>query len=328
MVCARGRTPSGDSAVERLSLSFVAGRADGSLPESKGEWVSSIHYESPRTVDEAIGLLDAARGSGQVLAGGTDLLVLLRTGQLAAEQIVDVKRIPELRGIEHVDDGWRIGAAVSGAEIGENVELSAAWPGVVEATELIGSTQIQGRATLGGNLCNASPAADTVPALMAAAATCTIAGPAGRRIVPVEDVVTGPGETCLEQGELVVDFLLPNRPPGSGDAYLRLIPRSEMDIAIVGAGVSLTLDDTGRCSACRVALGAVAPRPMLVEPAAAALIGSEVDAAALARLQQVASAAARPIDDKRGTAAYRTRVVGVMARRAAEAALERARSRA
>jgi CO/xanthine dehydrogenase FAD-binding subunit len=288
--------------------------------------VSSIHYERPRTIDEAIGLLDAARGSGQVLAGGTDLLVRLRTGQLAAEQIVDVKRIPELRSIERVEDGWRIGAAVSGAEIGEHAELSVAWPGVVEAAELIGSTQIQGRATLGGNLCNASPAADSVPALIAAAATCTIAGPAGRRIVQVEDVVTGPGETCLEQGELVVDFLLPNRLPGSGNAYLRLIPRSEMDIAIVGAGVSLTLDESGRCSACRLALGAVAPTPLLVEAAAAALIGSEVDSAALARLQQVASAAARPIDDKRGTAAYRTRVAGVLARRAAESALERARS--
>jgi carbon-monoxide dehydrogenase medium subunit len=285
-----------------------------------------MHYESPTSLDEAVGLLATARRSGRVLAGGTDLLVQMRGGQLDAERIVDIKRIPELRVIEHGDDGWRIGAAVSGAELGEHPDLRAAWPGVVEAAELIGSTQIQGRATLGGNLCNASPAADSVPALIAAAAVCTIAGPDGQRTVAVEDIVTGPGQTCLAPGELVVDFVLPDRAPRSGDAYLRLIPRSEMDIAIVGAGVSLSLDQAGRCIACRVALGAVAPRPLLVGEAAAALIGEKVDASALARLQAAASNAARPIDDKRGTVAYRTQVSGVLARRAAAVALERARN--
>ncbi|MEE9209682.1 MAG: FAD binding domain-containing protein, partial [Kiloniellales bacterium] len=220
---------------------------------------------------------------------------------------------------------FRIGAAVTGAELGEHAALKAAWPGVVEATELIGSTQIQGRATMGGNLCNASPAADSVPALIAAGATASIAGPGGRREAPVEEFATGPGQTCLAAGEIVVSFLLPARPPRSGDAYLRFIPRTEMDIAVVGAGVNLSLEEGGGCSAARVALGAVAERVLLVPEAAEALIGTPVDGAAMARLAQAASAACRPIDDKRGTKEYRIKVAGVLARRAAQIALERAR---
>jgi carbon-monoxide dehydrogenase medium subunit len=198
---------------------------------------------------------------------------------------------------------------------------------VVEATELIGSTQIQGRASLGGNLCNASPAADSVPAMMAAEATVTVAGPDGRRDVPVEEIVTAPGETCLARDEIVVAVNLPPRPAHSGDAYLRFIPRTEMDIAVVGVGVSLTLDDAGLCTHARVALGAVAATPILVPDAAAALIGTAVGEDALTRMAAAASAACRPIDDKRGTKVYRIKVAGVMARRAAELALDRARSR-
>jgi carbon-monoxide dehydrogenase medium subunit len=208
--------------------------------------------------------------------------------------------------------------------LGEHSGVRAAWPGVVEAVELIGSTQIQGRATLGGNLCNASPAADSVPALIAAGAQATVAGPEGRRRTPVEDIATGPGETSLAKGELVVSFFLPARPPRSGDAYLRFIPRTEMDIAVVGAGVSLTLDDSGNCSAARVALGAVAARVLLVPEAADALIGTPVDETALDRLAAAASGACRPIDDKRGTREFRVRIAGVLARRAARTALERA----
>ncbi|MDX1423514.1 MAG: FAD binding domain-containing protein, partial [Kiloniellales bacterium] len=196
-----------------------------------------------------------------------------------------------------------------------------------EAAELIGSTQIQGRASLGGNLCNASPAADSVPAMIAAAATVAVAGPSGRREVPVEEIVTAPGKTALARDEIVVAIKLPARPPRSGDAYLRFIPRTEMDIAVVGAGVSLTLDDAGLCRDARVALGAVAATPLLVPEAAAALIGTTLDDDALTRLAAAASAACRPIDDKRGTKAYRTKVAGVIARRAAEIALERARRR-
>jgi carbon-monoxide dehydrogenase medium subunit len=217
---------------------------------------------------------------------------------------------------------------VSGAEVGEHPELRAAWPGVVEGLELIGSTQIQGRASLGGNLCNGSPAADSVPGLIAAGAQCTIAGPQGVREAAVEDIVIGPGQTSLKPGEFIVSFLLPKRPKHSGDAYLRFIPRTEMDIAVVGAAVSLTLDAKGVCKDARVALGAVAPRPLLVEAAGAALIGTTLDDVALNALSAAASAACRPIDDKRGTAAYRTKVAGVLARRAALIALERARKTA
>lgn len=240
--------------------------------------------------------------------------------------IVDVKKIPELCRIEtHPEGSYRIGAAVCGAELGENEALRRAWPGVVEAAELIGSEQIQGRASLGGNLCNASPAADTVPALIVAGARCTIAGPAGQREAAVDSLVTGPGQTSLAAGEFVVDFLLPAPAPHSSSAYLRMIPRSEMDIAMVGAGVCLELDESGNCTAARVALGAVAPTALLVAEASAALVGTPVDAAALERAAAAASAAADPIDDKRGTVAYRKQVAGVLTRRAAKIALERAK---
>ena len=196
---------------------------------------------------------------------------------------------------------------------------------MVEATELIGSTQIQGRATLGGNLCNASPAADGVPALIVAGAVATIIGPNGRREVEVAEVVTGPGRTSLTSGEVVVSFLLGVRPPHTGDAYLRFIPRTELDIAVVGAGVCLTLDEKGICKSARVALGAVAERILLVPEAADAIVGTSVDDEALQNLASAASAACRPIDDKRGTKEFRTRVAGVIARRAASIAADRAR---
>ncbi len=287
--------------------------------------MNDMRYEAPDAIDGAVALLAGASGEARVLAGGTDLLVQLRAEMIEPALVVDVKRISELCAIAAEDGGFRIGAAVTGAELGEHAALKAAWPGVVEAAELIGSTQIQGRATLGGNLCNASPAADSVPALIAAGATVSIAGPGGRRQAPVEEIATGPGETSLAKGEIVVSFRLPARPPHSGDAYLRFIPRTEMDIAVVGAGISLTLDESGTCGAARVVLGAVAERALLVPEAAEALIGTVVDEAALARLGEAASAACRPIDDKRGTKEYRIKVAAVLARRAAQSALERAR---
>ena len=288
--------------------------------------MNAMRYEAPRSVDEAVALLAGADGEARVLAGGTDLLVQLRSGLVQPGLIVDVKNIPEMCGVTAEDGGFRIGAAASGAEIGEHEALKAAWPGVVEAIELIGSTQIQGRATMGGNLCNASPAADCVPALFAARAVCTLAGPDGRREVPVEAIATGPGETSLGPGEIVVDFRLPAVRARSGDAYLRFIPRTEMDIAVVGAGVGLSLDEDGVCTAARVALGAVAATVLLVAEAAAALVGTRVEDAALEAMAAAARAACRPIDDKRGTAEYRTKVAGVLAKRAASIALDRARS--
>jgi carbon-monoxide dehydrogenase medium subunit len=289
--------------------------------------MNALTYESPGSVDEAVKLLAAANSAGgnaKILAGGTDLLVQLRMGMIKPAMIIDIKKIPEMSVIKEENGGYRVGASISGAVLGEHDGMKGAWPGVVEALELIGSTQIQGRASMGGNLCNASPAADAVPAMIAADAVCTIAGPNGQREARVEDIVTGPGKTSLADGEMVVDFFFPTRPARSGDAYLRFIPRTEMDIAVVGAGVSLTLDDAGVCTAARVALGAVAATQLVLEDGAAALIGSTLDGAAMEKLDAAARAACRPINDKRGTIEYRTKVAGVLTRRAAKIAQQRA----
>jgi carbon-monoxide dehydrogenase medium subunit len=292
---------------------------DGDLPE--------IQYAAPRTVAQAVRRLARSGGRARILAGGTDLLVQLRAGLVRPELIVDVKKIPELSQVRRVAGGFRVGAAVSAAALRENSAFGATWPGVLEAFALIGSTQIQGRASLGGNLCNASPAADSVPALVAGRATCRIAGPKGIREVGVEDVVTGPGRTSLKRDELVVSFFLPKRPRRSADAYLRMTPRTEMDIAVVGAAVDLTLDARGICSDARVVLGAVAPAVRLVRSAGKTLVGTRVDDEALEAMAAACREACEPIDDKRGTIEYRTRVAGVLARRAAQIALARARAR-
>ncbi len=284
--------------------------------------MSQLDYLAPATADEAVKALGAA--GARPLAGGTDLLVQLRAGRVRPDVIVDLKRVAGAVGIRQEGGGFVIGAATSGAAIGEHAALVKAWPGVVEATNLIGSTQVQGRATLAGNLCNASPAADSVPAMIAARAVCVILGPDGRREAPVENICTAPGRTSLSPGEFVLEIRLPPRPARASDAYLRLIPRTEMDIAVVGAGVSLTLDDAGVITEAHVSLGAVAPTALLVAEAGAALVGSKLDEAALARLDAAARAACRPISDKRGTAEYRTKIAGVLARRAAAIAYTRA----
>lgn len=281
-------------------------------------------FAAPHSVAEAVALLESNGESARVLAGGTDLLVQMRSGQRRPAVLVDVKRIPELQALRFEGEECVIGAAHSAAALREHANLRQRWPGVVEAAELIGSEQIQGRASLGGNLCNASPAADTVPALVAAAARCEIAGPGGRRFLAVEDFCLGPGENALVPGELLVALRLPLPAPRSADAYLRLIPRSEMDIAVAGAGVSLALDAQGRIAAARIALGAVAPRVLLLAELGQALAGAAPDEAALARVAEAARAAVRPIDDKRGTAEYRRHVAGVLARRALAIAARRA----
>lgn len=283
-----------------------------------------MRYVAPTTTSDASALLAGETGEAFVLAGGTDLLVRMKSMMIEPDLIVDIKRIAAMRTIETTSDGgFRIGAAVSGMEIGEHEALGGAWPGVVEAAGLIGSDQIQGRCTIVGNVCNASPAADTTPALIAADAQVEIMGPEGKRSIPIAKLATGPGQTSLAKGELVEAIVLPPRPANSGDAYLRFTPRTEMDIAVVGAGVSLTLTD-GVVSSARVALGAVGPTAMEVEPAAAAIIGSKLDDDALAAMAAACSAACKPIDDKRGTIAYRTEVAGVLAKRAAMIAFERA----
>ncbi len=285
--------------------------------------MTDLRYEAPESLNEAVALV---AGGGRVLAGGTDVLVLMHSEMMEPELLVDVKRIPELREIVEEEGAWRIGAAVPGMAVVDHDGFSASWPGVVEGVALIGSVQIKGRATVGGNLCNASPAADSVPALIAAGAAAEIAGPSGRRREAVENVVTGPGRTSLADGEIVASFRFPPRPPRAGDCYLRLTPRTEMDIAVVGAGVNVVLDGDGVCAQARIALGAVAPTPLLVADAAAALIGTRVDAAALDDMVAACRAACDPISDKRGTREYRIRTAGVIARRAAEKALARARS--
>jgi CO/xanthine dehydrogenase FAD-binding subunit len=283
-----------------------------------------LNYASPGTAEEAVALLSSASGLAKMLSGGTDLLVQLRSGRLRPDLIVDTKRIAGIMGIWRDNGGWAIGAATPGAEIEAHPELKRDWPGVVEAMDLIGSTQIQGRATLVGNLCNASPAADSVPAMIAAGAIAVVVGPKGRREVPVEEIPIAPGRTSLARDEFVIEIRLPSRPPRTGDAYLRLIPRTEMDIAVVGCGVCVTLDEAGVCKAAKVALGAVAPTPLVVKEAADALIGRRLDKDTLARLDEAARTPCRPIDDKRGTVDYRIKVAGVLARRAAAIAFQRA----
>src|SRR5262245_24069516 len=322
-----------DTAADHLTRAGLAGNFC-SATETTGPTLTrnteadptTMRYESPDTLEAAAALLARANGDARVLAGGTDLLVQIRSDILDPELIVDIKKIPETRAITQEGGRWRIGAAVTGAELKEHPTLKGDWPGVVEAANLIGSTQIQGRATLGGNLGNGSPAADSVPALIAAGAVAAVAGPEGRRDVPVEDVMLGPRKLSLGKGEFIASFLLPPRQMGSADAYLRFIPRTEMDIAVVGSGVNLTVDGRGTVTAARVSLGAVAEKVLLVADAARAIIGSTLDEAAQQRLEAAARAACRPIDDKRGTVEFRTQVAGVLTRRAALIALERARS--
>lgn len=282
-----------------------------------------MRFESPTTTKEAAALLAGEQGDAYILAGGTDLLVRMKMGSIEPALVVDIKRIPVTHEINVSAKGISIGASVSGVTMSEHAKLNKSWPGVVEATNLIGSDQIQSRCTIAGNLCNASPAADSVPALIAAGAKAVIVGEQRRRTVPVEKIITGPGTTSLQKDELIESILLPKQAARSADAYLRFIPRTEMDIAVVGVGINLTLA-RGVIQSARVVLGAVAPTPILVAKAAKAIIGTKLNAQALDNLAAACSDACDPIDDKRGTIEYRTRVAGVLARRAAVIAFKRA----
>ena len=283
-----------------------------------------MRYERPQTIEAATALLAGTEAKSFVLAGGTDLLVRMQKDDFEAALIVDIKAISGMDTVTETDDSFVIGAAVPSAALSEDAALLAAWPGVVEAANLIGSTQIQGRCTIVGNLCNASPAADSVPALVAAGAVARVAGPSGTREVPAIEIPTGPGKTSLAKGEIIEAVVLPKPEARAGDAYLRLIPRTEMDIAVVGVGVNLTLDECGIVTAARVALGAVGPKVILVDAAAKTLIGSKLEDTAIEALAEACSVASTPIDDKRGTVAFRKQIVGVLARRAAQTAYTRA----
>lgn len=283
-----------------------------------------MRFESPDTIEKAVELLNTCDGVSRVLAGGTDVLVQLRLSLVEPDLIVDIKHIPGMRDIDEENGGYRIGAAVAGCELGEHAGLVAMWPGVVEAMELIGSTQVQGRATLVGNLCNASPAADSVPAMVAADAVATIVGPNGTRECAVVDIPVGPSKTSLTKGEIITSIYLPPHSDNAGDAYLRFIPRTEMDIAVSSSGVNMTIDGDGIITDAKVTLGAVAPTVLVVADAANAIIGTKLDDAAIDGLMSACSAACNPIDDKRGTIEFRTKTAAVMAKRAALIAYSRA----
>lgn len=283
-----------------------------------------MRYVKPDNFDIAAKLLQDEKGISRILSGGTDVLVQLKSEVVEPDLIVDLKHLAGMTDITKEDGGYRIGAAVPGAVLGEHQGVKAMWPGVVEGMELIGSTQVQGRATMAGNLCNGSPAADSVPAMITAGAVARVHGPEGTRDVTVSEIPTGPGKISLAKGEFITSIFLPARPERASDAYLRFIPRTEMDIAVSAAAVSLELDAAGICTAAKVAVGAVAPTVRRVKDAEIALIGSNLDDTAIAGLVSAVEAACSPITDKRGTIEFRTKTAGVLAKRAALIAYARA----
>jgi carbon-monoxide dehydrogenase medium subunit len=283
-----------------------------------------VDYKVATSLDQAVGFLSEATIPTRVLAGGTDLIIQTKA-QTNPVGVVDVKKIASMMTAELTDSDLLLGPAMSCVDFTVRDDIKALFPGLVEAAYLIGSTQVQGRCSIGGNLCNASPAADTIPALIANGAICQIMGAGGSRDVPVEEFVTGVGQNCLADDELLASIRIPKPAANTADAYLRFIPRTEMDIAVAGAGVSVTLDDSGTVTAARVAIGAVATTALLVPAAAEALIGTDLNDAAVQAAADAASAASKPISDRRGTVEYRQHVVGVLVKRAALMATQRAK---
>jgi CO/xanthine dehydrogenase FAD-binding subunit len=285
--------------------------------------VKWFDYSAPPTLAEAIGLMQQ-HPDARLLAGGTDLLVQMRAGRKPTSFVIDIKNIAELNQVCLDATGLTLGAAVPCYRIYKHREAARAYPALAELAGLIGGTQIQGRASIGGNLCNAAPSADSVPLLIAHSATCRIAGPRGERSVAVEDFCTAPGENVLQPGEMLVSIHLPPPKPSTGSAYLRFIPRNEMDIAVAGAGVSVELNGSTFKSA-RMALAAVAPTPFYVKEAGDWLAGKPVNEESIRAAAEIAKAAAKPITDMRGTAEYRRHLCAVLTRRALESAIRRAR---
>lgn len=284
-----------------------------------------MQYESPKSIDDAISLISNASGNIRLLAGGTDLLVQMQSQVADPDLVVDIKNIKEMNEFKKEDGVYVIGAAVTGMEITEHEEFVKDWPGVVDGVKLIGSIQIKGRASMGGNLCNASPAADSIPAMIASGAFAIIAGPDGRREVLVEDFIKGPGKTTLKSNEILVSIKFPLKKQNSSGAYLRFTPRTEMDIAVVGVGVNITLSDSGICEDAKISIGAVAEKALVVEDAATALIGNKITEEIIEDYIEKVRASARPINDKRGTVEFRIQVIGIIAKRALNMALERIR---
>ena len=287
--------------------------------------MSDTQYLAAKTIDEAVDAHAKANGSARFLAGGTDLLVQIKSGIRKPNLVIDIKKIVELNSIKEISENeFVIGASVSGANLNRNPKFAKLWPGVLEAFRLIGSEQIQGRASLGGNLCNGSPAGDSVPALIAAGCKAVIAGPGERKEIPIENFHLGPGKTILENGQMLVALKFPKRNNNSADAYLRMTPRTEMDIAVVGCGVNISIEN-GVCTNARVSLGAVAPKPLLINEASDILVGSSLDEDTLEKVSKICRDSCNPIDDKRGTIDYRTKVAGVLFKRATLLAADRIR---
>lgn len=283
-------------------------------------------YEAPTSVAEAVRVLSEHNGTARPLAGGTDLIDQIRTGRHQPQVVVDLKKIPELAVFELSSKGFRLGAAIPCYRIYGDAAVVQAYGALADSTRIIGGIQIQSRASVGGNLCNSGPAADSTPSLIALGAVAVIAGPKGQREVAVEDFCTGPGKNILGPGEFLVELKFPPRPPHSGSHYRRFIPRNEMDIAVVGVAASVVLDDKQqKFISARIALGAVGPTPLFAREASQLLAGQSVSEDTIGRAAAAAQAIARPIDDMRGTKEFRTHVTGVLTRRVLEEAVRRAR---
>ena len=283
-----------------------------------------IEYECPQTLDDAVALFRRHGDNARALAGGTDLLVQMKVGRRQQGVVIDIKKIPEMNAVQYDPvKGLTLGASVACYKIYGDDAVRTHYPGLIDAVEIIGGTPIQGRATVGGNLCNAAPSADAIPALIAYNTVCHIVGPLGARHVPVEEFCTAPGENVLATDEILVALHLPPPSPHSGAAYLRFIPRNEMDIAVVGVGASVEVVD-GKFHSVRVALASVAPTPVFVKEAGEALEGKLANAESIQVAADLAKAAAKPISDMRGTAEYRSHLCKVITRRVLQTALNRA----
>lgn len=289
--------------------------------------MQAFNYVAAQSVDEVIKLLAEKGDTARVMSGGTDLLVALREGRRKAELVIDVKRLKETTAMTYDAQGLTLGAAVPCHRMYDDKALVKAYPGLIDSASLIGGVQIQGRASMGGNLCNASPAADSIPSLIVHSAICNIAGPNGHRQLPVEEFCMAPGRNALQTGEFLVSLQIPAPKPGFGAAYLRFIPRNEMDIAVVGAGAAVQLDESRtKIVSARISLGAVAPKPLFVTAAGEALAGKAISDAAIEEAARLAQAAATPITDMRGTAEYRKHLSAVLTTRALRKAIERAKA--
>ena len=289
--------------------------------------MEAFDFVATKSIDEAVSILNEHGDRARIIAGGTDIIVMMRAGRRLADVVIDVKDIPELSQMNYsAGGGLRLGAAVPCYQIYQDAAISAAYPGLIDTATLIGGIQIQGRASIGGNLCNAAPSGDSIPAIIALGGVCNIAGPNGTRQLAAEEFCTAPGQNALQRGEMLVSIDFPAPAPNSGANYQRFIPRNEMDIAVAGVGSSVVLDASGQNFVSgRVALASVAPTPVFSKAAGDSLAGKPVSDEAIREASELAMADAKPINDMRGTIRQRIHLIGVLTRRTLNNAVERAR---